>query len=206
MKCGQARRLFGAYWDDELTQAEREWLEAHFAACDGCRSEYERLSHTLELVGSLPRADVAPGLADRALLRARRTAAAPDRLPVAATPRWIPITAAAALLAVATATVLQWSGTSFGPRTIARVEPSVPQPTLVAGTTQSPAAPSQPARTSSREVAKVEAVAAVPDSLFDPSEDIEFILDPVAVRKGRPHPASRLAPEKARGEQAVITF
>ena len=29
MKCGQARRLFGAYWDDEITQAEREWLEAH---------------------------------------------------------------------------------------------------------------------------------------------------------------------------------
>ena len=27
MNCDDARRLFGAYWDDELTLAEREWLE-----------------------------------------------------------------------------------------------------------------------------------------------------------------------------------
>ena len=30
MKCSKARRWFGAYWDDEITQAERELLEAHF--------------------------------------------------------------------------------------------------------------------------------------------------------------------------------
>ena len=27
MKHHEAQRLFGAYWDDETTQAEREWLE-----------------------------------------------------------------------------------------------------------------------------------------------------------------------------------
>ena len=30
-RCDQARRLFGAYWDDEVTQAEREWLESHLS-------------------------------------------------------------------------------------------------------------------------------------------------------------------------------
>ena len=27
MSCKRARNLFAAYWDDEATQAEREWLE-----------------------------------------------------------------------------------------------------------------------------------------------------------------------------------
>ena len=37
MNCGDARRLFGAYWDDEITLAERDWLESHFASCAACR-------------------------------------------------------------------------------------------------------------------------------------------------------------------------
>jgi hypothetical protein len=47
---------------------------------------------------------------------------------------------------------------------------------------------------------------AVPDSVFDHSEDVEFILDPVTVHRGRAHPATKLAPPIARGEQATITF
>ena len=38
MNCGGARRLFGAYWDDEITLAERDWLESHFSACAACRA------------------------------------------------------------------------------------------------------------------------------------------------------------------------
>ena len=57
MNCGDARRLFGAYWDDEITLAERDWLESHFASCAGCRSEYETWARAIELVGSLPRAE-----------------------------------------------------------------------------------------------------------------------------------------------------
>ena len=50
-RCDQGRRLFGAYWDDEVTQAEREWLESHFAGCPTCRQQYEQFARTLEAVG-----------------------------------------------------------------------------------------------------------------------------------------------------------
>ncbi|MEK7329389.1 MAG: hypothetical protein AAB113_01165, partial [Candidatus Eisenbacteria bacterium] len=45
----------------------------------------------------------------------------------------------------------------------------------------------------------------VPDSLFDHSADVEFILDPVTLRKGRAHTVLRLNPN-VQGEKAVITF
>ena len=32
MNCTHARKLFATFWDDETTQAEREWLESHFTA------------------------------------------------------------------------------------------------------------------------------------------------------------------------------
>ena len=53
--CDQARRLAGPYWDDEITQAEREWFDAHLAGCESCRVHVEGLTRTLELAGSLPR-------------------------------------------------------------------------------------------------------------------------------------------------------
>ena len=65
MTCAHARRLFGACWDDEITQGEREALEAHFASCPGCREEYEAYSRTLEHVNTLPRVEAAPDLVDR---------------------------------------------------------------------------------------------------------------------------------------------
>ncbi len=49
------------------------------------------------------------------------------------------------------------------------------------------------------------AVAVISDSLFDHSEDVDFVLDPVTLRQGRAHTASRL-PRGVQGEQAVITF
>ena len=98
-RCDQARRLFGAYWDDEVTQAEREWLESHLAGCPGCRQQYEQFARTLETVGSLPRTDTAADLPERALVAARRAVAVPDRIAVApARPMWIQVTATAALL------------------------------------------------------------------------------------------------------------
>ena len=84
MNCRQAGKLFGAYWDDELTQAEREWLEAHFVSCAECRRGYEDLTRTLELVGDLPRVEISQDFADRVLVKARRRAPATDRVPAAA--------------------------------------------------------------------------------------------------------------------------
>jgi len=205
MNCGDARRLFGAYWDDEITLAERDWLESHFASCAACRGEYETFARTVELVGSLPRAEVRPGLDERALARARRATAAPDRLPVG-TPRWIPVTATASLLAIAATMTLQWMGIAPVARlNPARTTPAVTQPVLV----HSADAPATSASGTDAGTAAPETLApvagTVPDSLFDHSADVEFILDPVKLRKGRAHTVLRLNPD-VQGEKAVITF
>jgi len=195
-RCDQARRLFGSYWDDEVTQAEREWLESHLAGCPGCRQQYEQLARTLETVGSLPRTDVAADLPERALQAARRATAVPDRIAVApARPAWIPVTAAAALFLLGASSLLPWLGTPAGQRLFAHRDSNVAEPHFVvatgpAGTPASPAAG---------------ATATLADSLFDHSEDVEFILDPVVLHRGRAQAPSRL-PKGVQGEQAVISF
>ena len=207
MNCGDARRLFGAFWDDEVTLAERDWLEPHFVSCAACRAEYETFARAIELVGSLPRAEVTPGLAERALARARRAPAAPDRLPVGPV-RWIPITAAAALLTIAATTGLQWMGiTPVGRLTRPSAVVAVSEPMLVrapdgrAG--ELTVAVERPG-TLGREGAE-RLAGGLPDSLFDHSADVEFILDPVTLRKGRVHTMLPLNPS-VRGDKAVITF
>jgi anti-sigma factor RsiW len=200
MNCSQSRSLFGAYWDDELTQAEREWLEAHFAACDACRGEYERFARTLELVGGLPRIEAAPDLPERVLSRVRRATPVRDRLPVGA-PAWIPVTATVALAAIAVTVVLQ-----FAAPLIARRMSGPPPPAVALREPVRVRAASTPVPVTAPGVASLRVAGAIPDSLFDHSEDVEFVLDPVTVRKGRAHPASRLAPHTAQSDQAVITF
>jgi anti-sigma factor RsiW len=201
MNCGGARRLFGAYWDDETTLAERDCLEAHFSACAACRAEYEQFARTIELVGSLPRLSAHPELAERALVRARRAASVPDRLPQG-TPRWIPVTATAALLAIAATMALQWVGVGPSGRN--------PQTAQVAGQATpgrvEPARADRPAAPIAEEPAPVAGLnGAIPDSLFDHSADVEFILDPVVMHKGRAHQVLKLNPA-IQGEKAVITF
>ena len=207
MNCGDARRLFGAYWDDESSLAERDWLESHFASCDDCRAKYETFARAIELIGALPRAEVKPGLAERALARARRATAVPDRLPIGLR-RWIPITATAALLAIAATMTLQWVGLGPTGRVVRRSEvAALPEPALVR-----PPGASAPAATVSGARRSTDAgeldeqfAGGVPDSLFDHSADVEFILDPVTLRKGRAHTVLRLNPN-VQGEKAVITF
>lgn len=196
-RCDQARRLFGAFWDDEVTQAEREWLEAHFTSCTGCRAEYDQLARTLEVVGSMPRVELAQDLPERALVAARRAVAVPDRLAVAPpTPRWVPVTAAAALLVVVFALLLPTAlplldqhGSSL--RASGPAQSEVAEPRLVATAVTDPAA-AKPAVT-------------LADSLFDHSEDVEFILDPVVLHRGRAQSPARL-PAGMQGEQTVISF
>src|SRR6185503_2384178 len=83
MNCTHARKLFAAFWDDETTQAEREWLEGHFTSCDACRHDYEQYARTLEVLGSLPRVEPSPELHERVLQRVRRAESVPDRMPAA---------------------------------------------------------------------------------------------------------------------------
>jgi anti-sigma factor RsiW len=210
MKCVQARRLFGAFWDDDATQAEREWIESHFVSCPSCRREYEEFSRVLELAGSLPRVEASPDLLERTLARTRRSVAVPDHIPSSGV-RWIPVTAAAALLLVLGALVSPWVGihpdnrvANRAPQTSAVRVPELVQPERVSvGVDRSPGHVST-APVGPPEVVNHEALALGSDSLFDHSEDVEFILDPVTLRRGR---ASMTRPPAAvQGEQAVITF
>ena len=74
--CERATTLFGPAWDDELTAAERDGLERHFAACTSCRREYDELARTLELVQALPRPQVDDSFAHRVLAEATAREAA----------------------------------------------------------------------------------------------------------------------------------
>ncbi len=197
--CGRARDLFGNYWDDEVTQAEREWLEAHFQTCAACRSEYEQLARTLEALATLPREEPSPDLGSRALASARRAGRAPDVIFVHETPRWVPVTAAAAVVVLVVAILAPYlTRAPMGPD-VARNRAPVPEARLVATTTQG-AEPGAKAPSAGGPIA-----AAALDSLFDHSEDVDFVLDPVTVREGRAHAVSRL-PAGIQGEQTVITF
>lgn len=199
--CGRARDLFGSFWDDEVTQAEREWLESHFQSCGACRSEYEQFARSLEVLAALPREEAAPDLAARALAAARRASPAPDVIFVREAPRWVPVTAVAAAALVVVATLAPYlSRTPVGVQVAERVAP-VPEARLVEAVTRG--AGGGDAAGAGRASGPV--VAAVMDSLFDHAEDVDFVLDPVNPRDGRAQASVRL-PGGVQGEQTVITF
>jgi hypothetical protein len=196
--------MFGSYWDDETTRGEREWLDAHFAGCAGCRAEYESLARTLAAVASLPRAEAAPDLAQRALAAARRSEPTPDVVFVRETPRWVPALAAsaAAFVLVAGLAPFLLRGQGPGEGLLAR-RPAVTEPRLTA--VANPPAGQAGGTPAAGTRASGALAAAISDSLFDHSEDVDFVLDPVTLHRGRAHTASRL-PRDVQGEQAVITF
>jgi len=205
MSCDRARRLFGACWDDELTHAEREWLEAHLAACARCRSEYDAYSRALEVVGALPRVEAPPDLAERVVARARHAAMVPDALGERSL-RWVPAVAAAAVAIVLTVAVMlavphaPWRGNVPGatsPLVASRGEPAVP--VLVSD--------AAPTRGGARQGSRAGKDGIVADDPFDHGADVEFILDPVNVTRGRAtvsHAGTRQA--DAEGERAIISF
>jgi anti-sigma factor RsiW len=197
MNCGQARRLFSPYWDDEITQAERESLERHFTACQTCREAYEELARSLEAVGSLPRVEASPDFETRVLARVRRARSVPDVLPHEQ-PRWVYAVATVAAVALAA-----YLGYRLGSA------PRAGQPTAgasapVAAAPMTPALP-EPAGPG-RAVATNQELAAVPDSVFDRSKDVDFVLDPVVLYRGRPRSVAGMVPDATRGQQVVITF
>jgi len=207
MTCKQARRLFGACWDDEITQAERETLEAHFAACSGCRAEYDGYSRALELLTTLPRVEPAPDLVERTLARTRRAAAVPDRVGAAAFP-WVPVTASAALAVLALTLFSPWVELRNGQQALrpGATQGPVAQPTLrpLSAASMADAVPGARGASLARPGAAGDPLAAVPDSLFDHSEDIEFVLDPMTLHRGRP--ATVRSGANVQGQQATITF
>ena len=198
MKCHDAQRLFGAYWDDETSQVERECIEAHFAACPGCRHDYEVLARTLDEVAKLPRHEAAPDLLENTLLSARRATAERDVTPEHRV-SWMPAAAVAALLAVGAAAFMQWT-----------VLHRLPVAGSLASSSTSVVVAPVSIRTASGSAAVFPvtssgALAAAPDSIFDHADDIEFVLDPVALKRGRAT-VTRELPGGIRTEQAVVSF
>jgi hypothetical protein len=158
----------------------------------------------------LPRYEASSDLLERTLARTRRSVAVPDRV---WSPRrsWVPATAAAALLIAATAVVTQWMGLGLGTRVAHAPRPSeLREPVLVGALASRAPASSQPGGASSAsDVPPADLFSGTPvgvakDTLFDHREDVEFILDPVTVNRGRAT-VTRL-PSDIRGQQAVITF
>jgi anti-sigma factor RsiW len=209
MTCARARKLFGACWDDEITQGEREWLDAHLNTCGRCRTEYDSLARTLETVASLPRVEAAPDLADRVLAEARRAAPAVDRLPQPER-RWVPLTAAAAAAVLVVTLVAPWAGWIPGgapPTRMAQTLEQSPDAIQQAVPVARPVGAVPPLETSAEAEAEPGFAAIAGDSLFDHSEDVDFILDPVALRRGRAHPLPATGTtDGIKVERAVISF
>ena len=205
MSCDRARRLFGACWDDELTHAEREWLEGHLGRLSPVPERVRRV-----LARARARRRAAPGRRPARPGRARARAL-PSRgggagRAAARPARWVPALAAAAAVAVLALAVLfvlpraPWRGPgSGGSPQMAASSGGPAVPVLVSSATPD-RAPAQQQPGGGRT-----AVAA--DDPFDHSADVEFILDPVSVTRGRAtvsHAGSR-RPD-AEGERAIISF
>jgi hypothetical protein len=191
MICKRARRLFGACWDDELTQAERDGLEGHLAACPSCRVEYDRFSRALELMAALPRVEASPGFVDGVLARARRATTAPDLVRDAG-PRWVPAVAAAAAAVLVVAVLLVGSSLRWNAPAASRS----PQIVRIEGPREPRFAPTPGLKPGER---RPEARRGDDDGLFDPDKNVEFVLGSVAVDGGR----VKRDPE---GQQPIITF
>lgn len=199
--CGRARDLFGSFWDDEVTQAEREWLEGHFRTCSACRTEYEQFARTLESLAALPREEASPDLAARALASARRANPAPDVIFVRETPRWVPATAGAAAVLLLVATLAPYLTRTPAGDDVAGRGAAVPEARLVQAAARG--AGSGDARSTAPASGPVASAAL--DSLFDHTEDVDFVLDPVNPQDGRAQASAR-QPGGVQGEQTVITF
>jgi anti-sigma factor RsiW len=204
MICDRARRFFGPCWDDELTQAERDWLEGHLATCPRCRTEYDEFSRALELAGSLPRLEATPHLVDRVLARSRRVSTAPDVVGEVGV-RWVPAAAAAAAAVVTVVVALL-----FLPRSPWHAPTSI-QPLRTAGITGGPLEPtlvhSRVGKPSPGDRAVPRSDAGIAENVFDHNEDVEFILDPVTLHRGRAS-VTRTGSRRTgvEGGQAIISF
>lgn len=221
ISCERAQTLFGPGWDDELSVVERESLEQHFAGCTPCRRDYDELARTLELVQGLPRPQVSGDFATRVLAEARRREAEGGR-GLLITRGWFAHPArlafAATLVVAAGVSGVMMTPNPQGeaPRVAQQVAPAPvvapPETNFAPPSTVASAGPVSPARSNAKPTLArpernrpAEVYAAVPDSLFDHTADVELVLDPVTLRKERGRGYTPVQ-TTVKGEQASITF
>jgi hypothetical protein len=171
--------------------------------------EYDEFSRVLELAGALPRVDAPAELPEQVLARVHRVSPAPDRVGQAGA-RWVPIAAAAVLVVGALVVVPRAPWRAPGSVEPARMASrhAAPAPPLPALRAQTEARGSMVAvRLPERRGAEPAPGAVIPDSLFDHGEDVEFILDPVTLRRGRASVRrSGSQVPGVQGQQALINF
>lgn len=220
ISCERAQSLFGPGWDDELSVAERESLEQHFAGCNPCRRDYDELARTLELVQGLPRPQVSGDFATRVLAEARRREAEGGR-GLLITRGWFAhparLAIAAALVVAAGVSGLMLSTKPQPQRVAQQVVAPAPivataLPLVTPPSQSASAGPVSPARSNAKPTLArpvrnrpAEVLAAVPDSIFDHTADVELVLDPVTLRKERGRGYTPVQ-TTVKGEQASITF
>jgi len=88
LNCQKAKELLSAYMDAELSEAQRELVQAHLAECPVCRQELARLERLWQTLAALPGVAPPADLAERVLAQ----------LPRRQVPWWRSLALAASLL------------------------------------------------------------------------------------------------------------
>ncbi len=55
MSCSELVELVTEYFEDQLSDAERERIRRHLLACDGCQAHVEQMRAVVRVAGALPR-------------------------------------------------------------------------------------------------------------------------------------------------------
>lgn len=196
MTCAEARALFSALVDDELTAAERAVVEAHLAGCDECRRELDRFSRTVAMVRALPPERAPAGFVDR-VTEAAHPAPWPRRL---ARRLFVPIGVkvpmeVAAVVLVATTAVWVFQRTPELQQAARQEAPAPPAPTPPASRSprRSPAAPPTAA---SRDAAR-QTPAPLKDEATRPVAE-----EPASETKEKADSAHTIAPQELEGRRA----
>src|SRR5262249_25373083 len=116
-------------------------------------------------------------------------------------PNWVSIAAAASVLLVMGTVITPWLMLGRRAAPLVALGERTPREAHLVNTMTTPGpSSSAPAGTSTKSQAEMVAVV---DSLIDHSEDVEFVLDPVRVSRGRAAVTSS-RPEPAQRHQAVV--
>lgn len=101
LTCAEAAELASAYLDDELTDQQRDLLEAHLFTCPECYARHRRTLSVVESLRMLPRAAAPAELQERILAAVERAAHGGARFTWRHASRVAVALAAAAVLALA---------------------------------------------------------------------------------------------------------
>ena len=67
LSCKELVELVTDYFDEALAERDRQRFEEHIVFCDGCENYLHQMRTTVDLVGGLTEADLAPAMADELL-------------------------------------------------------------------------------------------------------------------------------------------